>query len=58
MQGTTCEDAESGCSVATNPGRWFNSTEGLQHPIQKFTQISGGTGMLKVCAYKSAGSPK
>ena len=47
VQGTTCEDHASGCSVAKNPGRWFNRTEGLIHPIQKFTEISGGTGMLK-----------
>jgi len=57
LQGTTCEDNEEGCSVAKNPGRWFNVTEGLTHPIQKFTQISGGTGMLKVSCYQHRSRP-
>ena len=40
--GTTCEgdDVAGPCGVVENPARWLNLTDGLVHPIQRFTRTS------------------
>ena len=40
--GTTCEDDDPAgpCGVMQNEARWFNLTDGLVHPIQRFTRTS------------------
>lgn len=40
--GTTCEDDDRAgpCGVVQNEARWFNLTDGLAHPIQRFTRTS------------------
>ncbi len=40
--GTTCVDeaAAGACGVVENRARWFNLSDGLVHPIQRFTRTS------------------
>ena len=50
--GTTCVDeaAAGACGVVENRARWFNLSEGLEHPIQRFTRTSmfANVGFYKV----------
>jgi len=40
--GTTCEDDDKAgpCGVVQNEARWFNLTDNLVHPMQRFTRTS------------------
>ena len=50
--GTTCTDeADAGaCGVVENRARWFNLSDGLAHPMQRFTRTSmyANVGFYKV----------